>query len=168
MSDPYVGEIRMFAGNYEPAGWLFCSGALLAIAEYETLFVLIGTTYGGDGETTFAVPDMRGRIPLHTGNGFMQGQSGGAEQVTVSSNQMPAHRHAIAASTDSASAAFSNANGVPAHTGASKVYGPAGTPAAMKSGQILATGNDQPHANMAPYLSLNFIIAYYGIFPSST
>src|SRR6516165_9248553 len=105
MAQPYVGEIRMFAGNFAPAGWMFCEGQLLPISEYETLFNLIGTTYGGDGQSTFALPDLRGRLPLHQGSGYVIGQSGGAETVTLTTQQMPVHSHSLMASSDSANAA---------------------------------------------------------------
>src|SRR5436190_7691113 len=95
MAQPYVGEIRMFAGNFAPAGWMFCQGQLLPISEYETLFNLIGTTYGGDGQSTFALPDMRGRLPMHFGNGFILAETGGAEEITLTVQQMPAHTHAL-------------------------------------------------------------------------
>src|SRR5881296_735264 len=103
MSQPYVGEIRMFGGNFAPAGWMFCQGQLLPIAEYETLFNLIGTTYGGDGQSTFALPDLQGRLPVHQGNGYQLAQAGGAEQVTLTVNQIPTHSHATLASTATAS-----------------------------------------------------------------
>src|SRR6187455_2165301 len=99
MAQPYVGEVRMFAGNFAPAGWMFCEGQLLSISENETLFNLIGTTYGGDGQSTFALPDLRGRLPLHFGSGFVLAQTGGAEQVTLTTQQIPAHTHALMAST---------------------------------------------------------------------
>ena len=100
MAQPYVGEIRMFAGNFAPAGWMFCEGQLLPIAENETLFILIGTTYGGDGQETFALPDLRGRLPIHFGNGFVLAETGGVEQVTLTVNQIPAHAHGLLASGD--------------------------------------------------------------------
>src|SRR4030088_2179740 len=100
MAQPYVGEIRMFAGNFAPAGWMFCEGQLLPISEFETLFNLIGTTYGGDGQSTFALPDLRGRLPMHFGNGFTLAETGGVETVTLTVSQIPAHRHALLASTD--------------------------------------------------------------------
>src|SRR2546423_838323 len=95
MAEPYVGEIRMFAGNFAPAGWMFCEGQLLPISDFETLFNLIGTTYGGDGQSTFALPDLRGRIPLHVGNGFTLAETGGVENVTLAGQQIPAHTHAL-------------------------------------------------------------------------
>src|SRR6202165_5378460 len=100
MSQPYVGEIRMFAGNFAPAGWMFCEGQLLPISEYETLFNLIGTTYGGDGQSTFALPDLRGRLPLHQGNGFTLAETGGVEEVTLTVSQIPAHNHPFLATTN--------------------------------------------------------------------
>src|SRR4249919_2758411 len=119
MAQPYVGEIRMFAGNFAPAGWMFCEGQLLPISENETLFNLIGTTYGGDGESTFALPDLRGRIPLHQGNGFILAETGGAETITLTVPQMPPHSHPMLASSDNATS--SNAGGrvlaqTPTHT----------------------------------------------------
>src|SRR5512140_3876793 len=113
MAQPYVGEIRMFAGNFAPAGWMFCEGQLLPISEYETLFNLIGTTYGGDGQSTFALPDLRGRLPLHFGNGFTLAETGGVEEVTLTVSQIPAHNHAFLASTDNASKTTPSGN-VPA------------------------------------------------------
>src|SRR6201998_2689420 len=104
MSQPYVGEIRMFAGNFAPAGWMFCDGQLLPISEYETLFNLIGTTYGGDGQSTFALPDLRGRIPLHFGNGFTLAETGGAEEITLTVSQIPAHSPALLGTTSAATA----------------------------------------------------------------
>src|SRR5262249_33308526 len=100
MAQPYVGEIRMFAGNFAPAGWMFCEGQLLPISENETLFQLIGTTFGGDGESTFALPDLRGRVPIHQGNGFILAETGGVEEVTLTVQQIPAHSHALLASRD--------------------------------------------------------------------
>src|SRR5437667_8957771 len=102
MASPYIGEIRMFAGNFAPADWMFCEGQLLPISENETLFFLIGTTYGGDGQSTFALPDLRGRIPLHFGNGYTLAETGGAEEITLTVSQIPAHSHAFLASADPA------------------------------------------------------------------
>src|SRR6266516_1800739 len=102
MAQPYVGEIRIFAGNFAPAGWMFCSGQLLPISENETLFNLIGTTYGGDGQSTFALPDLQSRVPVHQGNGFTLAETGGAEEITLTVSQIPAHGHAFLGSNDSA------------------------------------------------------------------
>src|SRR5215207_1244432 len=106
MAQPYVGEIRMFAGNFAPAGWMFCAGQLLPISENETLFQLIGTSYGGDGQETFALPDLRGRLPIHQGNGFILAETGGVEQVTLTTQQIPAHAHPLLASNASANSAI--------------------------------------------------------------
>src|SRR5580698_8923839 len=108
MSQPYVGEIRMFAGNFAPAGWMFCEGQLLPISEYETLFNLIGTTYGGDGQSSFALPDLRGRVPIHMGGGFTLAQNGGVETVTLTTNQIPSHPHTVVASNSSTTGAIPN------------------------------------------------------------
>ena len=121
MAQPYVGEIRMFAGNFAPAGWMFCEGQLLPISENEVLFQLIGTTYGGDGETTFALPDLRGRLPLHQGNGFILAETGGAEEVTLTVQQIPAHAHPLLATTAVGTAA-SPQGSVLAASGSSNVY----------------------------------------------
>jgi microcystin-dependent protein len=175
MSDPYVGEIRMFAGNYAPVGWALCNGALLPIDENDTLFNLIGTTYGGDGQSTFAVPDLRGRVPLHAGNStgpglsqYTLGQPGGVESVTLTQNQMPAHSHALYASNDAATNDYTAANGVPGNTGGTNVYGLMGSPGPMMPNAIGAVGANQPHDNMAPYLCVNFIISLFGIYPMPT
>src|ERR1700761_6342275 len=112
MAQPYVGEIRMFAGNFAPAGWMFCEGQLLPISEYETLFNLIGTTYGGDGQSTFALPDLRGRLPIHQGNGFTLAETGGAGGITLTGNQIRAHPHPFVATTDIATQAAPAGNTV--------------------------------------------------------
>ncbi len=171
MSNPYIGEIRLFAGNFAPVGWAFCDGQLLAISENDALFNLIGTTYGGDGQSTFALPDLRGRVPVHMGsdpNGgstYVIGQQGGAETVTLSLQQIPTHSHVQQASTDAAS----NAYGPSAVTGASATtvfYGAPTTTAAMAANAITSAGSSLPHDNMAPYLALSFIISLFGIFPT--
>jgi microcystin-dependent protein len=110
MAQPYVGEIRMFAGNFAPAGWMFCEGQLLPISENETLFQLIGTTYGGDGESTFSLPDLRGRLPIHQGNGFVLAETGGVEEVTLTVSQIPAHSHPFLASTTTTDSATPTGN----------------------------------------------------------
>jgi len=167
MAQPYVGEIRMFAGNFAPAGWMFCEGQLLPIAENETLFQLIGTTYGGDGETTFALPDLRGRIPVHQGNGFTLAQTGGSESVALPMQQIPAHSHGLIASAGKAMQDAPAANTL-AQPKASNLYGVVAPDTAMASQGIGATGSSQPHGNMQPYLCISFIISLFGIFPSPT
>ena len=167
MGQPYVGEIRMFAGNFAPAGWMFCEGQLLPISEYETLFNLIGTTYGGDGQSTFALPDQRGRIPLHFGNGFTLAETGGAETVTLSVPQIPAHSHPLLASTDFASQA-SPSGALCAQPSVAKLYFAAAGSAALAPATITSTGGSQPHNNFQPYLFVSFIISMLGNFPSQT
>jgi len=166
MAQPYVGEIRMFAGNFAPAGWMFCEGQLLPISENETLFQLIGTTYGGDGETTFALPDLRGRIPIHQGGGFTLAQTGGAEEITLTVAQIAAHNHALMATND-IPAQSTPANNVTGQA-AAKIYR-AGSPSVQLNQQVVAsTGGSQPHTNFQPYLCIDFIISLFGIFPSQT
>ena len=166
MAQPYVGEIRMFAGNFAPAGWMFCEGQLVPISENETLFQLIGTTYGGDGESTFALPDLRGRVPIHQGNGFILAESGGSEDVTLTPQQIPAHSHAWLAS-EAAATAVSPLNNMPAEA-SKRFYVAPSTVAPMASQGSLATGGTQPHTNFQPYLCVDFIISLFGIFPSPT
>ena len=167
MAQPYVGEIRMFAGNFAPAGWMFCEGQLLPISENETLFQLIGTTYGGDGETTFALPDLRGRIPVHQGNGFTLAQTGGSETVALPMQQIPAHSHELIASANKAQQDAPAASTL-SQPKASNLYGVVAPDSAMASQGIGATGASQAHGNMQPYLCISFIISLFGIFPSPT
>jgi microcystin-dependent protein len=172
MSDPYVGEIRMFGGPFAPLGWKFCDGSLLSIADNSTLFNLIGTTYGGDGVNTFGLPNLSSRIPIHAGQSqgtqlYNLGQSGGVETVTLNTNQIPAHSHQLFAS-----AGFANAS-VP---GNFVVLGTTNDPAqlyystsggvTMATQSVSATGSSLPHDNLMPYLCVNFIISLYGIYPS--
>jgi microcystin-dependent protein len=166
MAQPYVGEIRMFAGNFAPAGWMFCEGQLLPISENETLFQLIGTTYGGDGQSTFALPDLRGRVPLHQGNGTILAQTGGAEEVTLTTNQIPAHSHAWLAADAAATSATAVGN-VPAEA-SKRFYIAPSAPVAMSPQAVGPVGGSQPHTNFQPYLCVNFIISLFGIFPSPT
>ena len=167
MAQPYVGEIRMFAGNFAPAGWMFCEGQLLPISEYETLFNLIGTTYGGDGQSTFALPDLRGRIPLHFGNGFTLAETGGAETVTLTVSQIPAHSHPLLAANAVGNDPNPNPN-VFAESSALSLYQSASPTAAMAPESISSVGGSQPHNNFQPYLCVDFIISLFGIFPSQT
>lgn len=166
MAQPYVGEIRIFAGNFAPAEWMFCSGQLLPISEFETLFALIGTTYGGDGQSTFALPDLRSRIPIHQGAGFGVAETGGAEQVTLTQNQMPAHAHALTASANAAEATAGPNASLLADAGATQLYSGASPSVAMSAAAVATTGGSQPHTNLAPYLCVSFIISLFGIFPS--
>jgi microcystin-dependent protein len=167
MAQPYVGEIRMFAGNFAPAGWLFCEGQLLPISENEVLFQLIGTTYGGDGESTFAVPDLRGRIPIHQGNGFVLAETGGAEAVTLTVNQIPNHTHPVIASTGPGSV-NSPTNNVFGVSAAVKVFLEDDPLVNMNAAAVAPIGGSQPHTNMQPYLCVDFIISLFGLYPSAT
>jgi microcystin-dependent protein len=167
MAQPYVGEIRMFAGNFAPAGWMFCEGQLLPISENETLFQLIGTTYGGDGQSTFALPDLRGRLPLHFGNGFVLAETGGAEEITLTVQQIPAHSHPLLATASNAATA--NAGGkLLAQTPTYTPYIASPPNVALSTNSMGSTGGSQPHTNFQPYLCVDFIISLYGIFPSPT
>lgn len=166
MAQPYVGEIRMFAGNFAPAGWMFCEGQLLPISENETLFNLIGTTYGGDGQETFSLPDLRGRIPIHNGNGFILAETGGAEEVTLTATQIPMHKHSLMATTDLAdSASPADAYMSTTATG-NKIYSAASPTVQLNNSIISPDGGSQPHTNFQPYLCVDFIISLFGIFPS--
>jgi microcystin-dependent protein len=167
MAQPYVGEIRMFGGNFAPAGWMFCEGQLLPISENETLFQLIGTTYGGDGQSTFALPDLRGRIPIHQGNGFILAETGGVEEVTLTTAQIPTHSHPFLASQDNATANASQSNVLASTTGAAvSAYGTDTPIISLVASTIGPVGGSQPHTNFQPYLCVNFIISLFGIFPA--
>jgi microcystin-dependent protein len=155
----------MFAGNFAPAGWMFCEGQLLPISEYETLFNLVGTTYGGDGESTFALPDLRGRIPVHQGSGFVLAETGGAEEITLTVSQVPAHAHPLLASSDTVQTVNPGGNvlGTPL-TATPFITLPANVSLAPQS--VSSVGGSQPHTNFQPYLCVDFIISLFGIFPS--
>jgi microcystin-dependent protein len=168
MGEPYVGEIRMVGFNFAPVGWMLCQGQLLPIAENETLFTLIGTTYGGDGQETFALPNLQSRVPMHQGSGFTLSEMGGVETVTLTVNQIPAHQHPPGVSSGSGSS-NTPANSVSA-TWAGSQYSDQGiTPNAFMNLSAMApAGGSQPHDNMLPYLAINFIISLFGVFPSQT
>jgi microcystin-dependent protein len=169
MAQPYVGEIRMFAGNFAPAGWMFCEGQLLPISENETLFQLIGTTYGGDGESTFALPDLRGRLPLHQGDGFILAETGGAEEITLTVNQIPAHTHTALGSTNAGTGTQAANNVLSNLLGATNsAYGTDNPQTNMAPQSLASVGGSQPHTNFQPYLCVDFIISLFGIFPSPT
>lgn len=172
MSNPYIGEIRMFAGNFAPAGWAFCDGALIPISENDALFNLIGTTYGGDGQETFALPNLCGRVPIHQGTvqgqTFVLGAMAGTETETLSIQQIPAHSHSVRVSGSPGYAA-SPANAVLARDRDLLAYNngnPSG--AALRVESVGANGGSQPHDNLPPFLCINFIISLFGIFPSQT
>jgi microcystin-dependent protein len=164
MAQPFVGEIRMFAGNFEPAGWAFCDGRLLPISEYEVPFTLIGTTYGGDGESTFALPDLRGRLPIHNGNGFVLAETGGVESVTLTVNQIASHTHPLIATTSVANQS-SPSNNLMAQSTAADLYIEDTATAALAASAITPIGGSQPHTNFQPYECVDFIISLFGIFP---
>jgi microcystin-dependent protein len=167
VAQPYVGEIRMFAGNFAPAGWMFCEGQLLPISEFETLFNLIGTMYGGDGQSTFALPDLRGRVPMHQGNGFTLAETGGVETVTLTISTIPVHSHPFLASADVANSA-NVSNNVIGRSPQVKAF-INGTPSvAMDPNFLSSVGGSQPHDNLQPFLCVDFIISLFGIFPSPT
>lgn len=169
MAEPFVGEIRIGGWNFAPVGWELCQGQLMAIAEYDVLFALIGTTYGGDGITTFALPDLRSRVPVHQGSGVVIGQQAGQEQVALTASQLPVHSHPFTCSQNPGTQS-SPAGNVPAMLpqGASAYIQQ--TPTAALTGQSIgiSVGGSLPHDNMQPYLGLTFIISLYGIFPSQS
>ncbi|PLP58280.1 phage tail protein [Mesorhizobium loti] len=162
MGSPYVGEIRMFAGNFAPVGWKFCEGQLVAISEYETLFNLIGTIYGGDGQETFSLPDLRGRIPLHPGSGFILGQNGGSEEVTLTAAQI-VHSHPTLASNDIPTQSTPQGNVL--GQAAAKFYRAGAPTVSLNAGSVSSVGGSLPHSNFQPYLCIDFIISMFGIYP---
>jgi microcystin-dependent protein len=179
MSSPYVGEIRMFGGSFAPAGWMTCDGQLLPISEYETLFNLIGTTYGGDGQSTFALPNLAARLPIHMGsNGtttYQLAENGGVTSVTLTTNQIPAHTHPVVADNN-AGTTGGPTNAYYATAAPTKAYTVPNAPnnpdapifRNFNAGVLPVQGGSQPHDNMQPYLAVTFIISLFGIFPSPT
>ena len=174
MSSPFIGEIRMFAGNFAPVGWAFCNGALIPISENDALFNLIGTTYGGDGQSTFALPDLRGRLPLHqgtdpaTGSTFTLAQAAGVETVTLSTNQIPQHNHAVACTSNTGALGSPGNNFFAVPQLGEQMYSNLDPNAAMNANAVGPAGGSQPHENIAPYLCVDFIISLFGVFPSQT
>ncbi len=174
MAQPYVGEIRMFAGNFAPAGWAFCNGAVLPISENETLFQLIGTTYGGDGQETFALPNLQSRIPIHMGTStasgttYQIGETGGTESVTLTSQQIPSHTHALTAVGGQPGNQVSPVGNLPAMSLNVVPFINDVPTAGFAAGAIDPVGGSQPHENMQPFLCVSFIISLFGIFPSQT
>lgn len=173
MAQPYVGEIRMFGGNFAPAGWAFCDGQLLPISENETLFNLIGTTYGGDGQSTFALPDLRGRIPIHQGQGpglsnYILSQAAGVESVTLNVSQIPNHNHAYLATGPGGTLQPSPVGSAVTNDRVIMFSPGLLTPETMAVQTVSPVGGSQPHDNMMPFLCVSFIISLFGIFPSPT
>jgi len=171
MSGPYIGEIRMFAGNFAPVGWAFCNGALIPISENDALFNLIGTTYGGDGQETFALPNLQSRVPIHAGQGsglssYIIGEAAGVESVTLTTQQIPVHNHALLASSGLANSAIPQ-NTVLAQADID-MYVTDTVDVTLANQSIAIAGGSQPHENMAPFLVINFIISLYGVFPTQT
>lgn len=164
MANPYIGELRLFAGNFPPSGWMLCDGALLPISQYDTLYALIGTTYGGNGHTTFALPDLRGRVPIHQGNTYVIGETGGVEQVTLTTQQLPSHSHALLANPGTGTV-NSPAAAMPA-AGPQGLYSEGTGDALLASSAVTPVGGSQPHENRQPYVALNYIISLFGIWPS--
>jgi microcystin-dependent protein len=172
MSEPFIGEIRPFGFNFPPRNWALCNGQLLPIAQNQALFALLGTTYGGDGSTTFALPDLRGRVPVHAGSSSAAGtvnlgEQSGVENVTLTTQQLPSHGHGVAASADLAAATSPAAavTGAKPRFGAD-IYAAAGNPVALSNTAVGNAGGSQPHNNMQPSLTINFCICLIGIFPS--
>jgi microcystin-dependent protein len=173
MAQPYVGEIRMFAGNFPPNGWMFCDGSQLAISENETLFQLIGTTYGGDGESTFNLPDLRGRVPVHqgtnpnTGTNYIMAESSGVETVTLTTQQIPQHNHAFLA-TQNAGTQPNPGGNILSNSQGPQPYIQENPDGNLNAQAVTPAGGSQPHENLQPYLGINFVISLFGIFPSQT
>lgn len=174
MSLSYIGEIRMFGGNFAPQGWMFCSGQLIPISENDTMFNLIGTTYGGDGQSTFALPNLNGRVPIHMGTGpglspYVIGQSGGVETVTLNTQQIPSHSHTPQCN-NTAGGQDAPGNGVWAANSSVSPYStqPPAAASALASQAVGQAGGSQPHENMMPFLAVSFIISMFGVFPTPT
>jgi microcystin-dependent protein len=167
MAQPYIGEIRMFAGNFAPVGWMFCDGQLLPISENETLFALIGTTYGGDGESTFALPNLQSRVPIHQGPNNSLATSGGVEEVTLTVNQIPSHNHAFLA-FDATSNSPNPAGSLIGRSTQVDAFFDVNPTVAMNAGMVGSVGGSQPHENMQPFLCVNYIISLFGIFPQQS
>ena len=170
MGSPYQGELRIFAGNFPPLGWAFAEGQELPISENDSLFILYGTRYGGDGESTFRLPDLRGRVPMHTDSAVNQGETGGVESVTLTTNQIPAHTHTMIASSNQGTLPDPG-NHVTARSSTPAVFRYSESEpvdVTLNLASIGPAGGSQPHDNTQPYLCLNFIVSLFGIFPTAT
>ena len=168
MAEPFMAEIRMVSFNFAPKGWALCNGQLMPINQNQALFSLLGTTYGGDGRTTFALPDLQGRSPIHRGSGFTEGEKGGEAAHTLSISEMSAHLHTLNGNTTSSGNVNTPANAFLANSAPAEVYNSVGNTnlVALSPTTIANTGGSQPHVNMQPYLVIGFCIALQGIFPS--
>jgi len=170
MSQPFVGEIRMFGGSFAPAGWAFCDGALMPISENDTLFNLIGTTYGGDGQETFGLPNLQSRVPIHVGQGpgisqnYQLGEAAGVESVTITTQQLPIHNHALVASTSIANT--NTPQGTLLAQADVDMYVVDAADLSMNAASLTPVGGSQPHDNMAPFLTISFIISLFGVYPT--
>lgn len=163
MGTPFIGEIKIISWNFAPRGWAFCNGQFLPINQNQALFSLLGTMYGGNGQTTFALPNLQGRMPLHVGAGYVQGQAGGATAHTLTTSELPAHTHNVRCNNNTGTVVSPQNN-----VWAGSTQNPYSTSfnASMRPESVTNTGGSQPHYNMPPYLVLNFIIALQGVFPS--
>jgi microcystin-dependent protein len=173
MGEPYVGEIRMFGGNFAPAGWMLCEGQPLPISENDVLFTLIGTTYGGDGQETFNLPNLAGRFPMHMGTGpsgatYQIGEIGGSEEVTLTVQQIPSHVHPVTATSANGGQSTPVNNVFAAVQSGNAMYNDQAPNGTMNAAAVTGSGGSQPHENLAPYLCINFIISLFGRFPSQT
>lgn len=168
MAEPFLSEIRIFSFNFPPKGWAFCNGQLLPINQNQGLFALLGTTFGGNGQTNFALPNLQGKAPIHVGSGHTLGEQGGEQAHTLSIAEIPTHTHVVQASTNSTTRATIANGNFPTDTSPNSVYSPPNNLVAMKAGSVSNTGGSQAHLNMQPFLTLNFSIALQGIFPSPT
>ncbi|MGZ8311663.1 MAG: phage tail protein [Allosphingosinicella sp.] len=168
MGQPFIGEIRLFAGNFAPVGWAFCNGQTLAIAENDALFTLIGTTYGGDGQNSFRLPDLQGRVPVHKGTGagvtYQLGEQGGVESVTLTTNQIPAHTHSLIVSQDQGSQSDPT-NAMVGSNPTVQLFRPGAAVQTFDASAMSPVGGSQPHDNMQPYIAIHYIIALFGLFP---
>ena len=164
MAQPYIGEIRMFAGLNAPPGWMMCQGQILSISEYDALFNLIGTIYGGDGESTFALPDLRGRAPMHFNGTYPIGQSSGQEQVTLTGNQIPAHTHAVQVVGSPGSQVSPHGN-LLAESYSVTPYINSASSGELAASSLVGVGGNEPHTNMQPFICMNYIISLFGVYP---
>jgi microcystin-dependent protein len=166
MSEPFLSEIKLVSFNFPPKGWALCNGQLMPINQNQALFALLGTTYGGNGQTNFALPNLRGKLPIHVGSGHTLGESAGSTAVTLNMQQLPQHLHPLNATTNTATTNAPSPTVVLANSAATTLYNPPTALEAMAPNAVTNAGGSQPHNNMMPYLVLNFIIALQGIFPS--